>query len=569
MKKSLLVILAIITTACIISAYVTNRDNTQIVEIECVTGVDMAQTIREAIESVQGCDNVKLILKGGEYLFMPETAFSQYLAITNHGNGVKKIAFAFCNHKSVEIIGEGAKLIFSGQMMPFFFEQCQSVKVSGVTIDWDIPFTFLAKVTAVDPDGMWREVIPRGSEDGFSWRLDNGAIQFPNINGFNYSCLGSTLAFNPNTKRPIVGAIDYFSTPSHVEQVEGGKLRIYEKLKRMPPVGSLLSSKGNREDDRYAPAFNFKSSKNIELDNITIHHALGMGFLFERSENITLSNSRIMLSEGSQRVVSTTADATHFASCRGNILIDGCRFENMLDDGTNVHGTYVVVSEIIGSKSVKVELQHFEQQGSIFAQSGDKVWYINAPSPQRSGEATVTSSEIIDEQYSVLTFDKEITDLIKVGDILENKTWNPEFTMRNCTIQNNRARSVVLKSPLKTVIENNFFSSMMSGVFLRGESHFWYESGAVEDLLIEGNTFYNASDCSTKHAALYITPRLGEEYDNASIYDSNIRLVNNTISGSNPRVVIADRAANLLVEGNIIEINNKHKALFDNEALFE
>ena len=36
-----------------------------------------------------------------------------------------------------------------------------------------------------------------------------------------------------------------------------------------------------------------------------------------------------------QRVISTTADATHFVNCKGDILIENCRFENMLDDGTN------------------------------------------------------------------------------------------------------------------------------------------------------------------------------------------------------------------------------------------
>ena len=48
------------------------------------------------------------------------------------------------------------------------------------------------------------------------------------------------------------------SDPSKVVELPNGNLRIYEKQKYYPPIGSLLSSKGDREKDRYAPAFDFK-----------------------------------------------------------------------------------------------------------------------------------------------------------------------------------------------------------------------------------------------------------------------------------------------------------------------
>ena len=112
-------------------------------------------------------------------------------------------------------------------------------------------------------------------------------------------------------------------------------------MKKYPPVGSVLSSKGDREHDRYAPAFEVKSSKNITFDGLVVHHALGMGYLFERTEDIKILNCGVYLRKGTERVISSTADATHFANCKGDILIENSRFENMLDDGTNVHGTYV------------------------------------------------------------------------------------------------------------------------------------------------------------------------------------------------------------------------------------
>ena len=181
------------------------------------------------------------------------------------------------------------------------------MKISGITINWDIPFTFLAEVIDINPKEGWREVKP--FRDGFSWKIEKNKIKFPNIDGFNYSILGSTLPFDKGKKKVVTGAQDMHSDPSKVVELPNGNLRIYEKQKYYPPIGSLLSSKGDREKDRYAPAFDFKECQNITLNNVTVHHALGMAYLFERSENIKITDCKVVLPPNSNRVISSTADA--------------------------------------------------------------------------------------------------------------------------------------------------------------------------------------------------------------------------------------------------------------------
>lgn len=538
----------------------------EVVHIPLCGVKDATSKIRESVMKSKS-DQIKVVFEKGVYYCFPDYATEKYCAISNHGNGTKKILFSLENYKAIEIEGNGATLLFHGQIMPFLFENCQSVKIKGLTINWDIPFTFLGEVISFNSKEGWREIKP--FKDGFSWKLENGQIKFPGVEGFNYTCLGSTLPFEKETKRVVHGAIDIDSEPSRVEKMENGNLRIYEKLNYYPPVGSLLSSKGDRKHDRYAPAFDFKECKNINLDSITIHHALGMGFLFERSENIRILNSLIVLPEHTQRVISTTADATHFANCKGNVLIENCRFENMLDDGTNVHGTYVEVDKVIDDYTVLVSLKHFEQLGFKFAEKGDDIWFIIHPSPLRGEVNTVSNVFTVNERFIRLSFVKPLPTKLKKGDILENKTWNPTFTMRGCTIRNHRARSIVLKTPLKTVIENNYFSSMMSAILLRGETHFWFESGAVEDVLIQNNVFENCADCGTSHSVLYITPRLGEQFDQTQTYDRNIRFINNTINSFNPRVIWADRVDGLVVKGNQIVHNTKKKPVFPHDPVYE
>ena len=527
---------------------------------------DMTPIIRQILEDSK-TKEIKLVFEKGIYRFMPDYATGKYLEITNHGNGYKRIIFDFNKFDSVTLDGNGAEFIFHGQVMPFLFEHCESVKVNNVIIDWDIPFTFLGEVMAINEEEGWRDIKP--FEDGFSWRIKNGQLQFPNIDGFSYSHLGSTLAFDAAEKRPAHGAWDIESKPRWVEKLSNGNLRFYEFLKHYPPVGSLLSSKGDREHDRYAPAFDFKSCSNILLEGIVVHHALGMGFLFERSENIRLINSGIFLREGTNRVISTTADATHFCNCKGSILIENCRFENMLDDGTNVHGTYVVVDKVIDNKSLRAKLMHFEQRGFEFAAPGDEIWFIKQPSPERGQIAMVSSVKVLNEEFIEINIDSELPQGLKPGDILESKTWNPEFTMRGCTIRNHRARNVVIKSPLKTVIEDNYFSSMMSSIFLRGETFFWYESGAVNDVLIQNNVFEYIAFSGSEHSVLNITPRLSKLFDQSLIYDRNIRFTNNIIRTFGNKIVSANRVDGLIIKGNKIIKTYEKPEIYPNTPLIE
>ena len=490
------------------------------------TTKDMTPIIRKALNDLED-DELKIIFRKGKYHFSPEYALSRYSVVTNHGNGVKKVIFPLTGFKSVEIEGNDSELIFAGQTAPFQLYNNKKIEVSNLTIDWDIPYTFVAEVMAINQEKGYRDVKPWTKTH--SWKLKNNKILFPNIDGFNYEYLGSNLAFDKVDKRVMHGGIDRRSIPDRVENLGNGILRIHEKLKKYPPVGSLTSSKGDRHNDRYAPAFQVKNSQNITFNNVTVHHALGMGFLFERSENITLNKAGVHLREGAQRLISSTADATHFANCKGDILIQDSRFENMLDDGTNVHGTYAIVDKVIDDKTVMVKFGHFEQMGFEFAGKGDEMWFIHQPDVSRGEVNKVASSKAINEKYTEISFIKALPLKLKQGDILENKTWNPTFTMRGTTIRDHRARNVVLKTPLKTVIENNHFSSMMSSILFRGETFFWFESGSVEDVLIQNNTFDYFAYAGKEHAALYITPRLGKTFNQAQSYDRNIRFENNII----------------------------------------
>jgi hypothetical protein len=294
-----------------------------------------------------------------------------------------------------------------------------------------------------------------------------------------------------------------------------------------------------------------------------------MGFLFERSEEIVISKCGIFVRPGSDRVVSTIADATHFSNCKGNILIENCKFQHMLDDGTNVHGTYVEINKIVDSKTVVVELKHFEQLGFEFAGIGDEMWFIQQPSPDRASVNKVTEVLTINDRFIQITFENNLPSNLKKGDNLENKTWNPVFTMRGCTINDHRARNVIIKTPLKIIIENNNFSSMMSAIQLRGDNYYWFESGAVADVTIRNNRFVHCAYGGAESSILYVTPRLGKDFDDKAFFDRNITFENNTIETFGSRIIWTDRVDGLKITGNTIIQTKESVDLYPNSPMFD
>ena len=515
------------------------------------TSDDMTPILREKLEKVTDVD-LKIVFTEGTYKFLPKLAVNRYSEVTNHSNGLKHVIFPLDNFESIEIDGNGAELLFHGLTAPFQFYNNEKITVKDLSIDWDVPFTFVADVTGVNKDEGWIDVKPWTDHQ---WSLKNGYIQFPNVDGFSYTSLGNTLDFDKKHQRVAHGAWDRSTKTTKVEQLKDGVLRLHQQLEHYPIVGVVMASKGDREHHRYAPAFQVKHSRNVTFENVVVHHALGMGFLFERTENITLNKVGVYLLDGAKRIISSTADATHFAGCKGDILIDHSRFENMLDDGVNVHGVYTIIDKVINKNTVRVSLGHYEQMGFEIAVAKDEMWFIQQPSVQRAATNRIKSVKVINEQYTDITFENPLVKGLKTGDLLENKTWNPTFTLRNSIIRDHRARNVVLKTPLKIVIENNKFSSMMSSIFFRGETYFWFESGAVEDVLIKNNTFDYFAYSGARHALMYITPRLGKAFNQNEIYDRNIRFENNEVYTFGNRIVWADRVDGLTIKNNNI-INN-------------
>jgi hypothetical protein len=332
-------------------------------------------------------------------------------------------------------------------------------------------------------------------------------------------------------------------------------VRISGIKEALPKPGWILVAKGLNGNNRLAPGVRLLASENILVNNVTVHHASGMGLIAEGCTNVTLDAFRVVPKAGDGRMLSTNADATHFVGCRGKVLMQNCKFENQLDDATNIHGTYLEVTDI-SKKTVGARIGHFQQVNYNFGRPGDSVVAVNPKVDAKPlAKLTIKKVEVINPRYYQITFNEDVPQQVLKGFYLENIQAYPEVEIRNCEIINNRARGLLISTPKKVIIENNVISSMMAGVQCPNEFTFWYESGYVKDLTIRNNKFLDNTYGNPKPSPVINVLAASEK---GNYIHDRIVIENNTFLNYSSCILLAEHVKDLKFINNTITYSGNY-----------
>ncbi|HEX8548885.1 MAG TPA: right-handed parallel beta-helix repeat-containing protein, partial [Cytophagaceae bacterium] len=350
--------------------------------------------------------------------------------------------------------------------------------------------------------------------------------------------LQENIFFDPNTKAVAYDDSRYVMDPwmkkldyeYSAKEVSPGVVRILDTIaEALPRVGWVFVTKGNKMPNRISPAIHSLNSDDINLSNINIYHAGSMGLIAEKSKNVTLDRFNVTIAPGSKRLMSSAADATHFAGCRGLVSITNCLFENMHDDGVNIHGVYALLENTIDEHTVAFKLNHVQQFGFEFAVKGDSVRLVERATLTPYATLVVKDIKKINEEYSYLIFSENINTLIKPNSAIENVSCYPaNVIIKGCTIKNNRARGILISTSGKVEITNNYFSNEMAGIVIGGDANFWWESGPVNNVLIKNNKFYNCCTSKSDQAVVMVDPIILKPDQSKSYFERNIVIEGNT-----------------------------------------
>ena len=478
--------------------------------------VNATPALLKAIESAQGKPNQTLVFPKGRYDFWPAGALQQRLFISNHDDAKSRsVAMWLKGFSNLTIDGRGSEFIFHESIIPIAVEDCGSLTLKNLSIDYATPHIIEATVVRSTRSSVDLEI---GPEEKYA--IADGHI---NIVGENWQMPAkSSLEFDANTKRIAWDTGDNWDFYKTTAQSLGpGRVRV-TGLQHQPIQGNVLVLWSG---DRPNPVIWVSDSHDVSVVNVTVHCGHGMGFLAQKSKNIHLDRFNVSLRSGTPRYVTTIADALHFSNCKGTIIVENGLFENMLDDGINVHGSYLRVVGQPSPNRLVIEFGHPQSFGFVFAAPGEYVQLVDGETVIGYASATVKAAHRLDDKQIELELEQPITAVVRKTDVIENSDWNPTVVYRHNHIRNNRARGALFSTPAGVRVEDNLFDHLSGPAILMGsDAHFWFESALSHDVVIRHNRFVDPTIGKFGAAAILLTPpfRPGGSVDAYALGDIRI-----------------------------------------------
>ena len=494
-------------------------------------GSDSTPGVRTALERCRREKIHKLVFAPGRYDFWPEGADERYLFASNNDEGLKRIAFSLVGFEGIEIDGQGASFVLHGFLAPFLVERSHGVTIENLSIDYARTFHSEAKVLGGDETGLEVEI-----PEAFPFELRNGILVFTDgkkdhgpqttvTNGELTYPYGNLLEFDSKRRETAFMVRDYW-VPGGLTATSTGPRRVHLSMPKLTatPGNTLVFGAANRS----VPGFTISDSSSVKLQAVSIFHCGGMGVIAQRSRDIELVGVRVTPTPNSGRIVSVTADATHFVNCVGRIEMRDCLFENQKDDATNIHGIYARVARRIGPAEVELQLVHPQQFGFDFIEPGVRLELVHGSSMMKFGEASVKSFERLNKEFTRVLLNAPLPESLQIGDVVARADANTaDVLIHGCTIRNNRARGILLGSRGKILVENNLFHTPGAAILMEGDARFWFEQAGVRELTIRKNRFENCNFGCWGRACIEVGAGIAKESRAESRYNHNVTVEDN------------------------------------------
>ncbi len=463
-------------------------------------GKETAKRMERALERIRSKQRAgeKIIIRlaPGRYDFHPAEAPARNYYISNHDQALpKRLGIVLEGWQNMTLDGRGAELMFHGQMIPIALVGSRNCTIKNLSIDFENPH--IAQVTVVKNDP--ERGIEFRPESWVRYRLTADSLFETYGDGWTQRPYYG-MAFESLTRRIVYNTGDILTPMEGVRKVGGGVLLAPRwRDKRLQPGMKIVLRTGKRP----TPGIFLDDDRDTYINNVTVHYAQGMGLLAQNCENIELDGMNVCLrGEKDPRCFTTEADATHFSGCRGRIVSHNNRYEAMMDDAINVHGTYLKIVERVDDRTVIGRYMHDQSWGFRWGEAGDSVQFIRSASmqtlPARNRIAAIAPADTVTDAGARLfriSFAEPLDRAVdaEAGFGIENLSWTPEVLFENNVIRNNRARGALFSTPRRTVVRGNLFDHTSgSAILLCGDCNGWFETGACHDVLIEENRFINA-----------------------------------------------------------------------------
>ena len=506
-------------------------------EFGMVPGVrkDQGPALRAAVSALRRQGGGVLNIPRGIYHFYPEGALNMSFHISNHDQPlIHPVCVPLADLRNVRVEGNGSLFLFHGKVVPLLVMDSENVSINRLSVDYERSWCTEARVVKTDDRFTEVEI----DKKAYPYEIRNNRFVFQG-KGWEEG-MGSCMAFEKGTGHIIANTSD-IGWNGHVEPGDTLVLRNYNR----PHPGCVV----------------YRARK-TSLNDVSLHQSSGMALLVQRSEDFHMKGGGVMVRKGTGRVHTAGADATHFSNTRGGIVVEKALFEGMMDDAINVHSTCLGVMEVVDSHTLKCKYMHRQAVGFEVFLPGEKIRFINGPTLEPGGTATVKTAVKKNSAEMVITVEEPLPSSVRAGDAVENADFYPSVVFRNNIVRNNRARGSLFTTPERVLVEGNLFDhSSGSAILLAGDAQGWYESGACHEVVIRKNTFINnlTSRYQFTNAIISIYPEVKQLDRQRDYYHRNVLIENNVFKTFDVPLLFAISTDNLKFINNKVIYNDEFK----------
>jgi len=296
------------------------------------------------------------------------------------------------NLKNIDIIGYGVRFITDfnpavnySSSGGFRFDNCDDIKVCGITFKTKKPGNISGTVTAINLENNTFDVKV---EDNFDFSGNERIL------GLDSLSINGTPDFR-------MGLSDSNSYKYELLSEKSIRISLWHTvaytLKNIA-VGDKLCL-------RYAlyfkPPFVFTACNRVLLEDITIESTAGHCCgVYPRSSDFTFRRFNVRQGFGSLSPYSSCSDGIHIKGLTGKLFMEDCHFYNMGDDSLNIHNKAGTVFDVqngilkIGIKSPQNSLEEVPKEllPDDWAEKGDLVYMYDENTLQRMGSFKIESS---------------------------------------------------------------------------------------------------------------------------------------------------------------------------------
>ncbi|GAB3827726.1 right-handed parallel beta-helix repeat-containing protein [Kribbella italica] len=445
---------------------------------------------------------VRLLFPRGLYQLYPEHAVEREFYISNtvgadQAHRHKRFAFLIEDLADLTIDGDGSSLVLHGLMGLFAVVRSERVTISNFAFDTVAPK--VVDVTVAEAGPAYRVLsIPPGNPylvaDGLTFLGETSPAGTPYWRHTTDEMWYSQI-HDPVAQRTWRGPNPLFAEVAGLTDLGDHRVRVDYASAVVPEDLGLVYQL--REPTRDTAAGFIWESAQVTVTNLKAGYLHGFGIVGQLSADITVTDNEFHADRSIGRSTAAFADILQLSGVRGTVTISGNLFDGAHDDPINVHGTYVEVVEVDGTR-LGLRYMHDETAGFPQFHPGDAVELVDKLTMAGAGQATVTRVDGptgIDSSKPLttmtITLDRAVpAAVVPGGHVVENLTYTPSVRIAGNTFRNIPTRGVLLTTRGSSVIEDNVFDGMsMASSYVSADAHQWYESGPVRDLVVRGNQF--------------------------------------------------------------------------------